>query len=254
MKNHLVLFDFHKEKLGSSRTREIMLGETILLVEDHDAIAIGIQFGLEKEGYRVERAAFMADGLDLVKTVPFDLAILDIGLPDGSGLDLCRNIRKLGHNQPILMLTGNDDTLDKVLGLELGADDYLTKPYELRELVARIRALLRRSYGTLANATPMSVTVGDLEVNLADQRVSRNEQPIHLTAIEFKLLAFLAQNPNKPYSRDQLLTNVWGYDDFVGDARTVDVHIRNLRRKIEVEPNSPKFIVTVRKAGYKLVK
>lgn len=232
---------------------KMMAGEMILLVEDSDAVALGLRFGLEREGFRVHRAATVAEARRMVSGRDIDFIILDIRLPDGNGFDLCREWRSAGLRQPILMLTARDETIDKVLGLELGADDYLTKPFELRELLARIRALLRRSYGPLAEGNQTRLNIGDLSLELASQRVYRGPQEIHLTAIEFRLLAFLAQNVNQPFNRESLIDKLWGYEEFVGDARTVDVHIRNLRQKIELDPTHPRLLVTVRGAGYKIV-
>jgi len=231
-----------------------MSNETLLLVEDNDSVALVLQYGLEKEGFHVLRAADMAEARELAHSHSFELAILDVRLPDGSGFDLCREFREAGMRQPILMLTARHEVINKILGLELGADDYMAKPYELRELVARIRALLRRSYGELAERPPTSLRISDLDIDLTTQRVLRDETQIHLTATEFKLLAFLAQNSGQPFSRESLLEKVWGYEDFVGDARTVDVHIRNLRQKVELNPTNPKLVVTVRGSGYKLVR
>lgn len=230
-----------------------MAGEMILLVEDSDAVALGLRFGLEREGFRVQRAATVAEARRMVSGRDIDFIILDIRLPDGNGFDLCREWRIGGLHQPILMLTARDETIDKVLGLELGADDYLTKPFELRELLARIRALLRRSYGPLAEGGQTRLNIGDLSLELASQRVYRGSQEIHLTAIEFRLLTFLAQNANQPFNRETLIDKLWDYEEFVGDARTVDVHIRNLRQKIEPDPTHPHILVTVRGAGYKIV-
>lgn len=229
-----------------------MAGETILLVEDSDAVALGLRYALEKESFRVVWAATAAEARRQLETAAPDLIILDIRLPDGSGFDLCREFRTAGVRQPILMLTARDEVIDKVIGLELGADDYMTKPFELRELIARLRALLRRSYGPLAEGAQTRLNLGDLSIDLAGQRVSRGTQEIHLTATEFKLLAFLAQHPGRAFDRETLIEKVWGYDEFVGDARTVDVHIRNLRQKIEPDPSRPHLIQTVRGAGYKL--
>lgn len=223
---------------------------TILIVEDNDAVALGLRYGLEKEDFTVLRAANSAESHAL--TANADLIILDIRLPDGDGFELCRQFRARGLKQPILMLTARDELIDKVIGLEVGADDYMTKPFELRELIARIRALLRRTYGPLSTTTGVTLRFDDLEIDLAGQRVSRNSQEIQLTGTEFKLLAFLAQHPDQPQDRETLIEQVWGYDYFVGDARTVDVHVRNLRRKIERDPQSPQTIVTVRGSGYKL--
>lgn len=225
---------------------------TILVVEDHDAVALGLEHGLIKEGYQVERAATAAEGVELASRA--DLVVLDIRLPDGNGFDVCRQIRASGMKLPIIMLTARDEMIDKVLGLEAGADDYMTKPFELRELVARVRAHLRRNYGEYAaSSDPQSFSIGEILIDLSGQRVEKNGDEIHLTQTEFKLLVYLAQNQNRPHSRDNLIDDIWGYDEFVGDPRTVDVHIRNLRMKIEDDPAQPRYIQTVRGAGYKLV-
>lgn len=225
---------------------------TILIVEDHDAVALGLEHGLRKEGYEILRAATAAEGLNLA--THSDLIVLDIRLPDGNGFDVCRQLRSAGQRQPVIMLTAQDEMIDKVLGLEAGADDYMTKPFELRELIARVRAHLRRNYGEYAGAgDSQTFIVGDVRIDLGSQRVEKNGEEIHLTATEFKLLAYFVQNPNQPHSRDHLIDDIWGYDDFVGDPRTVDVHVRNLRTKVEDDPAQPKYIQTVRGAGYKLV-
>ena len=229
-----------------------MSGETIFLVEDNDAVALGLRYGLEKEGYRLVRAASVREARHLVEQHPPDLFILDIRLPDGNGFDLCREWRLAGLRQPILMLTAADEVIDKILGLELGADDYITKPFELRELIARLRAALRRAYGHLAEGGQSRLNVGDLSLDLTLQRIMRGQTEIYLTATEFRLLAFLAHHLDQPFNREQLIEQVWGYDEFVGDARTVDVHIRNLRQKIEPDPSRPRYILTLRGSGYKL--
>lgn len=224
----------------------------ILIVEDSDAVAMGLRYGLEKEGFEVMRAANLAQAYPLVDSA--ELIVLDIRLPDGSGFDFCRHLRGQGMRQPVLMLTARDEMIDKVIGLEIGADDYMTKPFELRELIARIRALLRRTYGNLANAQTAAtrIQIGDLDIDLVSQRVTHAGQEVYLTSTEFKILAYLAQHPNRPHDRQTLIDEIWGYEYFVGDARTVDVHIRNLRQKIEEDASQPTLIVTVRGAGYKL--
>ena len=229
-----------------------MSGEIIFLVEDNDAVALGLRYGLEKEGYRLVRAASVAEARRLLGQHQPALFILDIRLPDGNGFDLCREWRLAGHRQPILMLTAADEMIDKILGLELGADDYITKPFELRELIARIRAAVRRAYGHLAEGSSSRINIGDLSLDLTLQRTTRGQNELYLTATEFRLLTFLARHLEQPFNREQLIEQVWGYDEFVGDARTVDVHIRNLRQKIEPDPSRPRYIITVRGAGYKL--
>ena len=221
----------------------------ILIVEDSDAVALGLRYGLEREGFEVMRAENSAEAHPLAPEA--DLIVLDIRLPDGSGFDLCRTFRTQGLHMPILMLTARDEMIDKILGLELGADDYMTKPFELRELIARIRSLLRRSYGDYAGQTPI-LSFRDLTIDLSSQRVTLSGTEVRLTNTEFKILSYLAQNPSKPHSRDTLIDDIWGYDTFVGDPRTVDVHIRNLRQKIEADASQPEYIVTVRGAGYML--
>jgi DNA-binding response OmpR family regulator len=225
------------------------MAHKILIVEDNDAVAMGLRYGLEKEGFIVSRAATAAAAQPLAPHA--DLILLDIRLPDGDGFELCRQFRAAGLRQPILMLTARDELIDKIIGLEVGADDYMTKPFALREVIARIRALLRRAYGPLAATETAVAHFGPLTIDLSSQIVTRDEQEIHLTSTEFKLLAYLSQHPNRPISRHKLIIEVWGYDTFVGDPRTVDAHIRNLRQKIEPDPQNPQWILTVRGAGYK---
>lgn len=227
-----------------------MSGESILLVEDSDAVALGLQIGLEREGFQVYRAATVRDAHRLTEAKEPHLLILDIRLPDGSGFDLCRDLRGAGFRQPILMLTARDELGDKIIGLEVGADDYMTKPFELHELIARIRALMRRSYGSLALGEQSVLVVGELTLDLAKQRLVCRGQEVHLTATEFKLLYFLVHHPKKPFARRELVARLWGDDQIAGDLRTVDVHIRNIRTKIEIDPSRPQLIVTVRGAGY----
>jgi DNA-binding response OmpR family regulator len=223
---------------------------SLLLVEDDQSIALLLEFGLEADGFDVTRVANLADARTRVQDKSFQIAVLDVNLPDGSGFELCKEFREAGMRLPILMLTGRTDTYDKVHGLEVGADDYLEKPFDQDELVARLRALLRRTYGELADTSTTHIEIGDLVIDLTTQRVTRAGKIIHLTATEFKLLAYLAQNPGMPFNRQSLLEDVWGYDEFVGDARTVDVHIRNLRQKIELDAANPTVITTVRGSGY----
>lgn len=223
----------------------------ILIVEDNDAVALGLKLALEKEGFGVIRADSVASARSTVSNS--DLVILDIRLPDGDGFELCRWFRAEKFLQPILMLTARDDLIDKIIGLEVGADDYMTKPFELREVIARVRALLRRAYGTLSDEKGTSLQVGSLELDLYGQRALCDGKEVYLTSIEFKLLVYLAQHRDQLQDRQTLIEQVWGYEYYVGDPRTVDVHIRNLRQKIEADPHNPQIIVTVRGAGYKLV-
>jgi DNA-binding response OmpR family regulator len=219
-------------------------------VEDSDAVALGLKIGLERAGYRVTRVATVGQAHRWANENEPHLFILDIRLPDGSGFDLCRDLRSTGFRQPILILTARDEMNDKVFGLELGADDYMTKPFELHELTARVRALLRRSYGSLAAGDKTQLVAGALTLDLAEQRLSCRGQDVHLTATEFKLLSFLVQHSGRPFDRKTLVARLWGDEQLAGDFRTVDVHIRNLRSKLEIDPARPQLIVTVRGAGY----
>jgi len=228
----------------------------ILLIEDDPAVARSLQAGLEREGYSVVWKNTGATGVEQAKqpsTAPH-LIILDVRLPDGSGFDVCRQLRQQGLRQPILMLTVQGDELDKVLGLEMGADDYVTKPYSLRELLSRIRALLRRAYGELSAANADVLYVGDLVIDWSRGQALRGDQSLNLTPTEFRLLAFLAQHPGQALSRSQILEAVWGYEADLDSERTVNVHVRRLREKVELDPSRPMLILTVPGIGYRLVR
>jgi len=224
--------------------------DKILVVEDEPAVSMGLTYALAAAGYNVQLAETGLDALAKAVANPPDIFLLDLRLPDIDGVEVCRHLRVQGYLQPILMLTARDTTHDKVVGLEAGADDYLTKPYELDELIARVRALLRRAQGVVSATTTLQV--GPFKLDLAQQRVERDGEECQLTATEFKLFCHLAQSPGRVFSRDELIQAVWGYDDFFGDLRTVDVHIRHLRQKLERDPNEPEFLRTVRGAGYRL--
>lgn len=229
-----------------------MANERILMVEDERAVARGLAYGLEQEGFEVVWAESGRQALDLAQTATPHMILLDIRLPDLSGFDVCRRLRAAGLRQPILMLTARDEEVDKILGLELGADDYLVKPYSLREVVARIRALLRRAYGELATPTEGSRLVfGEVEIDLQRLQVTRRGGLVELTPTEFRLLRYLVSHPDRPCTRDALIEAVWGYDSEIGNDRTVDVHIRHLREKLEDDPAVPRWLVTVRGVGYK---
>lgn len=229
-----------------------MTRERILVVEDEHAVARGLEYALTREGLEVLWAASGQRALELARQRDPHLILLDIRLPDISGFDVCRQLRAAGMRQPILMLTACDEELDKVLGLELGADDYVVKPYSLRELISRVRALLRRAYGELAAASVGDrLRFGEIELDLERLRVTRSGQPVELTPTEFRLLRYLVTYPNRPFSREALIEAVWGYDSDVGSDRTVDVHVRHLREKLEDDPGDPRWLVTVRGIGYK---
>jgi DNA-binding response OmpR family regulator len=227
-------------------------GERILIVEDERAVARGLEYGLTREGYVVQWAETGRRALDLARSEDPHLILLDIRLPDISGFDVCRQLRAEGRRMPILMLTARDEEVDKVLGLELGADDYVVKPYSLRELLSRVRSLLRRAYGDLAMGPGAGrVVFGEIQVDRERLQVHRKGRQVELTPTEFRLLAYLVDHPGRPISREALIEAVWGYDSSVGSGRTVDVHIRHLRKKLEDDPASPRWIVTVRGIGYK---
>jgi DNA-binding response OmpR family regulator len=219
----------------------------ILIVEDDDRLRSALKLALREHGFSVSGVGDADSGLRLLATEDPDLVLVDIMLPGASGLDLCRNIRN-SSNVPIIIVTARDDSHDVVAGLEAGADDYVTKPFVMPELAARIRALLRRTRFT--QVQDESMDFGDLIIYPEQGRVERHGEDVSLTRTEFMLLCELAQNPMKVLSRDVLLTRVWGYDYF-GDGRVVDAHIRRLRKKIESDPSDPSYVVTVRGLGYR---
>ncbi|MCB1024172.1 MAG: response regulator transcription factor [Acidobacteria bacterium] len=221
----------------------------ILIVEDEEGLIITLSDRLKNEGFNVTVARDGLEGFETADNGRFDLIILDLMLPKKNGFDVCRDLRKNGNETPILMLTAKGETIDKVLGLKLGADDYLTKPFEIMELLARIEALLRRSNRSVNSD---SFGFGDVEVDFNRAEVLKNSAVVELSAMEFKLLQFLVQNRGNVHSRDELLDAVWGYDA-MPTTRTVDVHIAWLRQKLESNPKHPKFIQTVHGMGYKFI-
>ncbi|MBV7327939.1 response regulator transcription factor [Chloroflexi bacterium TSY] len=229
-----------------------MSNERILLVEDEAAVARGLEYALTSEGYQISWAENGRMALDLTQREQPALIVLDVRLPDMSGFDVCRQLRAAGYRQPVLMLTARDEEMDKVLGLELGADDYVVKPFNLRELLSRIRALLRRAYGELAlPASSEEIRFGNIVVDLERLQVRRNNRLVELTPIEFRLLRHLLLHPNRPFERSMLIEAVWGYSSNIENDRTVDVHMRHLRQKLEDDPAEPRWLVTVRGVGYK---
>lgn len=222
----------------------------ILIVEDDPAVGRSLQDGLTREGYAVTWKNRGGDGVSFAREAHPHLIILDVRLPDGSGFDFCRQMRQAGVHQPILILTVQSEEIDKVLGLEMGADDYLTKPYSLRELLARVRALLRRAYGELSSENNL-LHAGDLTIDLARGQVLRGRELLSLTPTEFRLLVYLVQNAQQALTRPQILAAVWGYDADVEDDRVVNVQIRRLREKVEDDPSHPILILTVPGIGYR---
>ena len=223
--------------------------DNILLVEDEAALRMTLGDRLRSEGYGVEYAADGPDGLDKATRIPFDLVILDVMLPGLNGLRVCEDIRAAGLITPILMLTAKGQTADKVAGLKIGADDYVTKPFDMQELMARVEALLRRAP---ARATVLSevVHIGPNRVDLRGTEVMRDGHALPLSAREFQLLRYFLEHPGATLTREQLLTDVWGYSGKMF-TRTVDVHVASLRQKLEPEPKQPRYLVTVQGLGYK---
>ncbi|MGZ4397124.1 MAG: response regulator [Gaiellaceae bacterium] len=226
------------------------LDSTILLVDDEDAVLKLLAFPLRRDGYRVLEARDGLSALETFERERVDLVVLDIALPRMDGLEVCRRLRAESM-VPIVMLTARDEEMDKVIGLELGADDYITKPFSIREFRSRVRALLRRAaVGAAAPERGEALRVGDVEIDPARRRVRVGERSPDLTYVEFEILRTLAAEAGRVFSRSVLLTLIWG-DDAFRDPRTIDVHVRHLREKLELEPARPELILTVRGAGYR---
>jgi len=219
---------------------------TVLVVDDEPTLVAALKYNLEREGYRVLTAADGGAALDVARSRRPDLLVLDLMLPVMDGLEVCRALRR-EMSVPILMLTAKGEEIDKVVGLEIGADDYVTKPFGMRELLARVRALLRRAEPT---AETEVLATGDLEIDLKRREARRDGRPLELKPKELELLLYFVRNRGRAFTREQLLRDVWGYD-FLGDSRTVDVHIRWLRQKIEAAPAKPVRLITVRGVGYR---
>ncbi|MBA3307561.1 MAG: response regulator transcription factor [Chloroflexi bacterium] len=227
------------------------MSATILVVEDEFAVARGVQYALQQEGYQVSVARSGEEGLEFATQQAPDLILLDVRLPGMDGFEMLRRLRATGSKAPVLMLTARDEEVDKVIGLELGADDYLTKPFGLRELMSRIKALLRRAYGDLADAAGgRLIRHRDLVIDLERRRVQRGQQRVSLTATEFEILRYLASKPGRVFSRRELLELVRDYEALDQDEKTINVHVSHLREKLEDDPVDPVFILTIRGAGY----
>ncbi|MGH4122649.1 MAG: response regulator [Clostridium sp.] len=226
-----------------------MAGEKILVVDDEEHIQELIRFNLEKSGYKVICAGDGIEAIKLVKEQLPQLMLLDLMLPGMDGLDVCKEIRKDSAmaNMPIIMITAKGEEIDKIIGLELGADDYITKPFSVRELVARIKAILRRTNMQLVEKT---FNIGNLAIDFGKHEVIKSESKIDLTLKEFELLEILIKNKGRVMTRDFLLDKIWGYE-YLGETRTVDVHIRHLRQKIEEDDKNPAYIQTIRGIGYR---
>ena len=222
------------------------MGKKILVVDDEKLIVKGIRFSLEQEGLQVDCAYDGQEALDMIKNSVYDVILLDVMLPKFNGYEVCQQVREFS-DVPIIMLTAKDDDMDKILGLEYGADDYITKPFNILEVKARIKAIMRRS-GKKEEGIREAV-YGDLRLDCSSRRVFVEGREVNLTAKEFDVLELLVFHPNKVYDRDALLDMVWGRD-YPGDARTVDVHIRRLREKIEKNPSEPQYVHTKWGVGY----
>ncbi len=219
----------------------------ILVVDDEKTLVKGIKFNLENEGYQVECAYDGAAAVELARNERFDLLILDVMMPEVDGLEACMRIREFS-NVPIIMLTAKSEDADKLMGFECGADDYLTKPFNILELKARVRALLRRAAGVQRDRGSV-LTVGGISLNTEERVAIRDGKTVDLTAKEYDLIELLMRNPRRIYSRENLMNVVWGYT-YAGDYRTVDVHIRRLREKLERNPAEPEYIMTKWGVGY----
>jgi DNA-binding response OmpR family regulator len=226
------------------------MAKRVLVVDDEKLIVKGIRFSLEQDGMEVDCAYDGEEALEAAKKNEYDVVLLDVMLPKLTGFEVCQQIREFS-SMPIIMLTAKGDDMDKILGLEYGADDYITKPFNILEVKARIKAILRRNNKATSsgNSNTKTVTFGDMKIDCDNRRVYIAGKEVNLTAKEFDLLELLVFNPNKVYSRENLLNIVWGYD-YPGDIRTVDVHIRRLREKIESDPSEPKYIHTKWGVGY----
>jgi len=219
----------------------------ILVVDDEKLLVKGIKFNLENEGYQVDAAYDGLEAVELARSGKYDLIILDVMMPELDGLEACMRIREFSTT-PIIMLTARGEDMDKIIGFEYGADDYITKPFNILELKARIRALLRRS-ALVSNTTNSVLAVGHITIDTEKRVAMKNDEPVELTVKEFDVFELLSKNPGRVYSRETLLNIIWGYE-YQGDIRTVDVHIRRLREKLEENPAEPEYIMTKWGVGY----
>ncbi|NGT78325.1 response regulator transcription factor [Clostridium perfringens] len=226
-----------------------MTNKKVLIVDDEEHIRELIKFNLKKEGYDIEVAVNGTEALNIIREIKFDLILLDLMLPEIDGLEVCKEIRRNEETSdiPVMMITAKGEEFDKVLGLELGADDYITKPFSIRELMARVKALLRRSN---VKKEENIIKFGDVVVNFKTREVIKGTQNVELTLKEFELLKLLIKNKGNILTRELLLDKIWGYE-YIGETRTVDVHIRHLRKKIESDDKNPQYIQTIRGVGYK---
>jgi|SRR5262245_47584273 len=244
--------DIDTRAQGTRPNAEVSTGKKtrILIIEDEPAMVAGLRDNFEYEGYEVISAGDGVAGLERGLADNPDLVLLDVMMPRMSGLDVCKTLKASRPSIPIIMLTARGQEIDKVVGLELGADDYVTKPFSIRELMARVKAVLRRS--SSAAAAPDVYRFSDVEVNIRANEVRRGGTLLDLSAKEFALLAYFVSHPTETLSRDRLLDAVWGYENYP-NTRTVDTHIVHLRQKLEPNPEEPRFILTIHGTGYKFV-
>ncbi|MGN8896246.1 response regulator [Flavonifractor sp. HCP28S3_F3] len=233
------------------------MSKRVLIVEDEKNIVDILSFNLSKEGYETLEAYDGQAGLQLALEQDPDLILLDLMLPKMDGFDVCRNLRQAGRSTPVIMLTAREEETDKVLGLELGADDYITKPFSMRELLARVKANIRRNEMAAASASSapakpagQRLVLGRITIDPELMVVYKDDRPLELTQREYELIRFLASQPGKVFSREALMEHVWNYEGYVGDVRAVDVAVRRLREKVEDDPAAPQFVVTRRGLGY----
>ena len=225
------------------------MAKKVLVVDDEKLIVKGVRFSLEQDGMEVDCAYDGEEALEMAKQTEYDIVLLDVMLPKMTGFEVCQQIREFS-NMPIIMLTAKGDDMDKILGLEYGADDYITKPFNILEVKARIKAIMRRNGKNVVKEEPTKeIVYGDMKLDCDGRRVYIAGREVNLTAKEFDLLELLVLHPNKVYSREKLLNVVWGYD-YPGDVRTVDVTVRRLREKIEDDPGNPVYVLTKRGVGY----
>lgn len=236
-------------ELEQGRTDGREMAKKVLVVDDEKLIVKGIRFSLQQDGMDVDCAYDGEEAIEAVTNNEYDVILLDVMLPKLTGFEVCQQIREFS-DVPVIMLTAKGDDMDKILGLEYGADDYITKPFNILEVKARIKAIMRRSKkGQTVESASKTIEYGKLRIDCESRRVYINDKEVNLTAKEFDLLELLMANPNKVYSRENLLNTVWGYD-YPGEVRTVDVHVRRLREKIEGNPSEPRYIQTKWGAGY----
>src|SRR5205085_6224859 len=236
-------------RAGFGRHADMPDSSTILLVDDEDAVQKLLAYPLEREGFRVLQARDGEEALARFRAEDVDLVVLDVMIPKLDGLDVCKRLRA-ESTVPIIMLTARDDELDKVLGLELGADDYITKPFSIREFRSRVRALLRRAAAPRQDPGDEVISSDGLVIDVSKRTVEVEGRPVQLTYVEFELLRTMASHPGRVYTRQMLLQTLWGGSDY-REPRTIDVHVRHLREKLESDPREPQYIVTVRGVGYR---